>query len=119
MARVLLVGYIPELLQERERALRAAGHTVTIGPSFATTSAAIAQETFDIAVLGFSVPEAERNQLARSLKDVSPSTRLIMIYFASVRNTELADALMPTSATAEEILRAVNHIIGKNREKPV
>jgi DNA-binding NtrC family response regulator len=116
MARVLLVGYIPELLQERERTLRAAGHTVTVGPSFAATSAAIAQEIFDVAVLGFSVPEAERNQLARTLKDASPSTRLIMIYFSSVKNTELADALMPTSATAEEILRAVNHIVSKNRE---
>jgi DNA-binding NtrC family response regulator len=118
MARVFLVGYIPELLQERERILRAAGHIVTVGPSFAAASAAIAQETFDVAILGFSVPEAERNQLARTLKEASPSTRLIMIYFTSVKNTELADALMPTSAGAEEILRAINHIVGKNREKP-
>jgi DNA-binding NtrC family response regulator len=117
MARVLLVGYIPELLQERDRALRAAGHTVTIGPSFAAASDAIAQENFEVAVLGFSVPEAERNQLARILKESSPSTRLIMIYFTSVKNTELADALLPTTATAEDILRAVNHIISKNREK--
>jgi hypothetical protein len=34
-----------------------------------------------------------------------------MIYFASVQNTELADALIPTTASAQEVLRAVNHVL--------
>ena len=117
MAKVLLVGYIPELLLERERLLRSAGHTVTIAPDFATASAAIGQGTFDAAVLGFSVPEEERNQIARRLKDSHPATKIIMIYFASVRNTELADALMQTTATAEDIVRAVNHLLSERDKK--
>ena len=116
MARILLVSYIPELLQERERVLREAGYEVTLGPSYAAACMAIDQETFDVAVLGFSVPEEERNQMARALKAYSSSTQIIMIYFASVENTELADALIPTSAGAEDVLRAVNHIISKRRE---
>ncbi|MBZ5504770.1 MAG: hypothetical protein LAO78_04705 [Acidobacteriia bacterium] len=112
MARVLLVGYIAELLREREQMLRASGYEVTVAQSLATATAAIAQEVFDVAILGFSVPEAERNQVAQALKQANPSTKIILIYFSSVRNTELADALMQTTASAEEVVRAVNHLLG-------
>lgn len=117
MARVLLVGYIPELLQEPERLFRASGYDVSIASSFPTASGAVEQEPFDAAVLGFSVPETERNQLATALKDASPACQIIMMYFASLKNTELADALMPTSASSEEVLRAVNHMLNNNKSK--
>jgi DNA-binding NtrC family response regulator len=117
MARVLLVGYIPELLLERERTLRSAGYEVTVGPSLATAAAAIQQEFFDAAVLDFSVPEEDRNQLARALKNVQPEAKILMTYFDSVKNTELADALMPTTASAEELVRAVNHLLRERNEE--
>jgi DNA-binding NtrC family response regulator len=111
MAKILLVGYIAELLQERERTLRASGYEVTVASNFATATAAIQRETFDLSILTFSVPEADRTQLARALKDADPNTKIIMTYYASVKNTELADALMQNTASAEDILRAVNHLL--------
>jgi DNA-binding NtrC family response regulator len=118
MAKILLVGYIAELLQERERTLCAAGYAVTLASSFASASAAIQKHKFDLAILSFSVPEAERNQLALALKDADPRTRIIMTYYASVKNTELADALMQNTASAEDILRAVNHLLSvRDREQ--
>jgi len=111
MAKLLLVGYIAELLRDRERTLRAAGYEVTVASNFATASAAIQQGKFDLAILSFSIPEADRNQMARALKDAEPGTKIIMTYYASVSNTELADALMQNNASAEEILRAVNHLL--------
>ena len=118
MAKILLIGYIAELLQERERALRAADYAVTVASAFATASAAIQREKFDLAILSFSVPEADRNQLARALKDADPNTKILMTYYASVKNTELADALMQNNASAEDILRAVNHLLNdRNREQ--
>jgi DNA-binding NtrC family response regulator len=118
MANILLVGYIAELLQERERTLRAAGYPVTFVTNFATATAAIQREKFALAILSFSVPEADRNQLARALKDADPNTKIIMTYYASVKNTELADALMQNTASAEDILRAVNHLLNvREREQ--
>ena len=117
MARVLLVGYIPELLQELERVLRTVGDDVTVASSRVPASAAIQQGAIDAAVLGFSIPEDERNQMARTLKEISPAAKIIMIYFASLRNTELADALMPTTSSAEEVLRAVNHLLNKDHPR--
>jgi DNA-binding response OmpR family regulator len=118
MAKVLLVSYIPELLRERERVLLAAGHEPTLEPTLASASSAIAQQTFDAAVLDFSVPDQERKHLALALKQSYPDTKIIMLYFSSLKNTELADALMPTSATAQDILRAVNYLLNEgNREQ--
>jgi hypothetical protein len=122
MAKVLLVGYIPELLQEPEHLLRSAGHEVIMALSFAEASTAIQEgsiqeSSIDVAVFGFSVSETERTQLAGDLIQACPAAKIIMVYLASVKNTELADALMPTTASAEEILRAVNHLVGKNRER--
>jgi DNA-binding NtrC family response regulator len=119
MARVLLVGYIAEHLHERERLLRAAGYQVIVGQSWATATTFIEQELFDVAVLDFSVPEEERNHMALALKQKNSSIKIIMLYFSSIKNTELADALMPTSAAAQEIVRAVNHMLsGIDRSKP-
>lgn len=118
MAKILLVGYIAELLRDRERTLRAAGYALTVASTFASASAAIQEHKFDLAILSFSVPEDERNQLARALKDAEPSIKIIMTYYASVKNTELADALMQNNASAEDILRAVNHLLNvRDREQ--
>lgn len=123
MARVLLVGYIPELLQDPEHLLRSAGHDVAVATSFATASAAIGQGLvgeqgpIDVAVLNFSIPEHERNQLAHTLRKAIPSVKIIMIYFASLKNTEFADAIMPTTASAEDVLRAVHHLLNNDRSQ--
>jgi len=111
MANILLVGYIAELLQERERTLRAAGYAVIMASTFASASAAIQRHKFDLAILSFSVPETDRSLLARALKETDPSTKIIMTYYDSVKNTELADALMQNTASAEDILRGVNHLL--------
>jgi CheY-like chemotaxis protein len=118
MAKVLLVGYIVELLQERGLVLSDAGYEVTMASSFAIATDAIEQGLFHVAVLGFSIPEDERNRLARAIKQANPATRIIMVYFASIKNTELADALLQTTAGAEGLLRAIHHILtAQNRAR--
>ncbi len=111
MAKVLLVGYIREFLEEQKNVLHAAGHQVIMGLTFEAAHQAINQETFDVAILGYSVPRQERNQLAARLKQANPPAKIILIYFASTQNTELADALVPTTASAQEVLRAVDHLL--------
>ena len=80
--------------------------------SFTTAATAIQQELFDVAVLGFSIPEDERSKVASAIKQANPATKIIMIYFASIKNTELADALLQTTAGAEGLLRAISHMLG-------
>ena len=117
MAKVLLVSYIRELLEERNHVLHSAGHHPIMAADRDTAYRAIEQDVYDVAVLGFSVPEQERNEMARRLTNANPDTRIVMIYFASVQNTELADVLIPTTAGAPEVLRAVNHVLMTRNSK--
>jgi DNA-binding NtrC family response regulator len=117
MAKVLLVGLIREHLEERRKVLLAARLQVHLADSLSTAYHANEHEAFDVAVLGYSIPEQERNQLALALKQAHPEIKIIMIYFSSIQNTDLADALLPTTAGAEEVLRAVNHILRARTER--
>jgi CheY-like chemotaxis protein len=115
---MLLVGYVHELLEQRENVLRSGGHEVTLATRLPDALQAAKQQVFDLAVLEFSVPEQERNQLARAIKGKCPSTKIIMLYFAHSGHTEFADVLIQTNVRPEALLRAVNYILN-NVEKPI
>jgi CheY-like chemotaxis protein len=117
MAKILLIGYVQELIEERENVLRSGGHKVTLATKLQNALQVAQQQVFDLAVLGFSVPEQERNQLARAIKSKRPNTKIIMLYFARPGHTEFADVLVQSNVRPEELLRAVNYIL--NNEKPV
>jgi CheY-like chemotaxis protein len=111
MAKILLVGYVRELIEEKDKLFRSAGHEVTLATQLQEASQAAKLQMFDLAVLGFSVPETERNQLASAIKRKRPETKIVMLYFDSAAHTEFADVLIPAHVRPEELLRAVNYII--------
>jgi CheY-like chemotaxis protein len=111
MAKILLVGYVRELIREKHEVLRSGGHDVMLATKLEEACQAAKQQVFDVAVLGFSVPEPERNRLARTLKRKRPETKIIMLYFSSAGHTEFADVLIHAHVRPEELLRAVNYII--------
>ncbi|HEY1525997.1 MAG TPA: hypothetical protein VGH51_07140 [Candidatus Angelobacter sp.] len=75
------------------------------------------QQRERVAVLEFSVPEQERNQLAQAIKSKRHNTKIIMLYFARPGHTEFADVLIEANVRPESLLRAVNYIL-TNAEKP-
>lgn len=110
MAKILLVGYVRELVEGSDKVLRAADYDVTVALTYADALKA-AEQAFDVAVLGYTVPEEERNQLARAIKQTNPGTQIIIFYFTSIGHTELADVLIQTTASAEDLLRAVEYVV--------
>jgi CheY-like chemotaxis protein len=117
MAKILLVGYVQELIEERDNVLRSGGHEVTLATKLQNALQVAQQQVFDLAVLEFSVPEQERNQLARAIKSKRPNTKIIMLYFARPGHTEFADVLVQSNVRPEALLRAVNYILN-NVDKP-
>jgi CheY-like chemotaxis protein len=113
MAKILLVSYVRELDEDRDKVLRAAGYDVTLVVTYAEAIQAVEQQIFDVAILGYTVPEGERNQLAGAIKETNPGTQIIVFYFTSIGKTEHADVLMQTTASAEDLLRAVEHTVSK------
>lgn len=114
MAKILLAGYVRELVEDSDKALRSAGYDVTLALTYADALLAAEQQVFDIAVLGYTVPEEERSQLARVIKQTSPATQIIIFYFDDVSHSEHADVLIRTTASAEDLLRAVEYTVSKH-----
>jgi len=111
MAQILLVSYVRELIEEKYKVLRSGGHDVTLTTELTEASQAANQQMFDLAILEFSVPEKERNQLASTIKSKRSSTKVIMLYFANAGHTDFADVLINANVRPQELLRAVNYII--------
>jgi len=109
MGKILMIGCEPN--QEREQALIHAGYNIRNSSSVAQAKRLIQRNSFSVAILGHSLPEGERTLLARKIRQVSPKTRLVMLYVSSIKNAELADALMRTGTSAMDLLRAIDHLL--------
>jgi len=111
VARILLIGYEDGWLEDRRGGLRAAGHTVSCAHSLEQGLRSIQSGRFDVLVLGHAIPLAQRNRLAQAAKRANPSTRVLILYSASVEHAELADALVDNTATTEDLHRAVEYLV--------
>jgi choline kinase len=72
---------------------------------------AIELEKYDVVVLGNSVPQQQRNRLAGAAKKARSATRVLVMYSDTVYHAELADALINTTATAEDLRRTVEYLV--------
>lgn len=111
MARILLIGYEDGWLEDRRGGLRAAGHIVSCAHSFDQGLRSLQSGKFDVLVLGHAIPLAQRNTLAQAAKRTNPETRVLILYSASVDHAEVADALVDTTATTEDLHRAVEYLV--------
>jgi DNA-binding response OmpR family regulator len=112
MARILLIGYERDWLEGRRHGLHAAGHTVVCAQTFAHGLRSIQSGKFDVVVLGHAIPQQQRNSLAAAAKKTNGGTRVLVLYSSRVDHAELADALVDTSASTDDITRAVEYLVG-------
>jgi DNA-binding NtrC family response regulator len=110
MEKILLVGYLTDLVERRKQCLEAAAYDVTCATSFSEVMRLIDEREFKVVVLGHGVPEIERNRIARKTKQVSPSTKLVMLYLASIKNAELADAIIHTTTDPADLARTIQYL---------
>ena len=114
MAKILLIGYERDWVEGRRRGLRAAGHLVTCAQTLAQGLRAIQSGRFDVVVLGHAIPQQQRNALAAAAKKSNDGgTRVLVLYSARIDHAELADALVDTSASTDDLSRAVEYLVGR------
>lgn len=111
MAQILLVEYVHESLERRQRGLSTAGHSVKSASNFEEGLSAIQSGKYDVVVLGHAIPQQQRNHLAESAKKINPLTRVLVLYSAPVAHAELADALINNSASADDLSRTVEYLV--------
>src|SRR5947209_7889824 len=113
MENILLMGYLTDLMERRRKCLELAGYRVTCAMSFSEVLRLIEESMFEVVVLGHGVPEDERNQIARRIKQVSPAAKLVMLYLSSIKNAELADALIHTTLDPADLVRTIDDLTDK------
>jgi DNA-binding response OmpR family regulator len=112
MAKILLIAYERDWLEGRRRGLLAAGHSVSCAQTFAHGLRAIQSGKLDVVVLGHAIPQQQRNSLAAAAKRKNGGTRVLVLYSARIDHAELADALVDTSASTDDLRRAVEYLVG-------
>ena len=117
MEKILLVGYLTDLVERRKQCLEAAAYEVVCATAFSAVMRLIEEQKFQVVVLGHGVPETERTRIARKIKQVSPATKLIMLYLASIKNAELADAIIHTTTDPADLVRAIDELTREHSRK--
>ncbi len=111
MAKVLIVGYLDELLRERQAAFASAGFEVIAASDLRKAMQAVGGASLDVVVLGQGIPENERTQIARAAREKNVRAKLLMLYLGSIHNAELADALLHGTVRPEEICSTVTYLL--------
>jgi CheY-like chemotaxis protein len=120
MAKILVVGYNRNFIEERRRWLRASGHTVASAETMGEALRRTQSGAYEVIVLGQTVSRQQRDSLLATAKRINPGTKILVFYSGTIDHAELADALLDVNAGAEDLLRAVEHLVmmkklGQNR----
>ncbi len=115
-ARVLVVSYRRDLLIRRAERLRQAGYSVDTAGDQRQAEFLLRHNSYDVAVLGIAVPEEARNRLAKALDQFTPGCAVIMLYECSIRNTELADAVLNSESAETDLADAIGHLLAHRSE---
>ncbi len=92
MAVVLCTGHDKSLMETRRLLLEADGHKVIPATTELELQQACSQNTFDIAILGQSLPSAEKHKFFEFLQHHCPRTRVLELYTATrARTLSIAD----------------------------
>lgn len=112
---ILYFGYARELLRAREEAFRAAGFEVQSVWVLDQVLAMLGGSNYDALVIGSRVPEDERNYVASVFRARNPRSRIVFLYEGSIRNTEMADALLNGKNAPSDLAIAIAQQVRVNQ----
>jgi DNA-binding response OmpR family regulator len=87
-ACILSVGYLTDQLQKRNQKLQEAGFIVDAASDPHQALQKASAEYYDCAVFGIAVPDSIRNDIAAGVRKRNRDAVVIVLYWASTRNTE-------------------------------
>lgn len=112
MFNILIVCWVTELLQSKMNILNDAGYQISTAVNPEEAHFRASESGFDLVIFGNCVPAPDRSRIAANFKQKHAGIRVIMPYVSSIEKVELADALVPATATPQDLLRAVTHLLG-------
>lgn len=104
MANILCVGKDDALMQTRRAILERAGHVLTQACDLRQVVAACESDSFQIAVLGQSLPAAEKLRITSTVLRYCRSTRVLELHTGIAPDVSTADAHVRITASEPETL---------------
>ncbi len=105
MKKALSFGYLRKAKEERDFHLEKAGIEVTSACSLAETLAMLRESTYDVVIVGPTVPREERDRVAAFAK--SRKARVIFLYKHYISGAESGDALISVDGSPADLVEAV------------
>ena len=117
MPRILLIETYPVLLTQRRHAFESAGYEVYVS-SVSQAFGLIERKRFDAVVLGHAIDEQERERLTSATTTKQRSCKVVCLYLGSIRNAEVANAVLQATSPVEDLVRAVDELVSPDRRQP-
>ena len=114
---LLCAGSRPELLPAREQAFREAGFHVQSATTCDEAIAVIRGGHHDVLVVGMAADEEERNRIAAAFKSKNPGGTVVFLYHGSIRNAEMANAVLSVVNPPADLARAIRVQMGRGIDK--
>jgi len=106
---ILSFGYLVPELRQKHAALSKLGYKVLSHSDFQTVCTLVSNDTqkFTFFLIGPAVPEHERRKLAELYRAYHPRGNVVFFYRGSIRNGELATALLNERNSPENLLNFI------------
>ena len=105
MKKALSFAYQRKPQEERDRMLEKAGIQVTAVTNAAEAMAMLREATFDVLIVGPTVPREERDRVAAYAK--ARRARTIFLYKNTINGAESGDALISADGSTDNLIDAV------------
>jgi DNA-binding NtrC family response regulator len=115
--RIFSFGYRLDRLVKRSERLREAGYTVDMTSEFSQVEFLVKRNSYAAAVLGAAIPEQLRSQIARTMLARNPECVIVMLYEGSIRNAELADAVLNYDTAEQNLPETIRHLLSQRGQK--
>jgi CheY-like chemotaxis protein len=116
--RILSVGYEPVLMQSRKQLLRSAGYEVVEATGYSQAVTLLNAESFDVLVLGHSLPEFHRQRVIEAAETVCPELPILFLSVGfdgpSKESIHRVDAYQP-----REVLDMVAELVAAGGDPPL
>jgi DNA-binding response OmpR family regulator len=115
--KILSFGYRLDRLTSRSERLRDAGYIVDMASDASQAEFLARKNCYAAAVLGAAVPTRDRNRIAELILAKNRACAIVMLYEGSIRNAELADAVLNCDTAEQNLPETIRHLLSQRRQE--
>lgn len=118
LANIIHVGTHEPTLTTRKTILERAGHAITLARDLRTVIAACENQTFDVAIIGQTLPPMEKMRVSDTLREKCQGIRILEFHDGLKPQLDNADAHLEVAGTTPQIFLETVERLARSPKKP-